>query len=101
PAAPPASAPTAAPGGGFTQLFRTLADEPAPAAQPPIPAAPPPGASVPAASGPGEYTRVISGSALRELQGTAPPPPPSAPPPTPMTAPPAMFARPAIPNAPP
>jgi hypothetical protein len=83
--------------GGFTQLLRTLSDqEPAPASPDPgphvaqslnsrvFPPSPTPGAgsaeppvlppmAPPAASGPGEFTRVISGSALRDLQAPGAP----------------------------
>ena len=69
-AAPPLAAPSPA-AGGFTQLLRTLSAEPASQpATPPLPqmvqqapVAPPP------SSGPSEFTRIISGSALRDLQG--------------------------------
>jgi len=82
--APPQSSPGAA--GGFTQLLESLSQKepaapntPLPASSlppasplPPIQSGPPssPGAApvVPSAAGPGEYTRVISASALRESQ---------------------------------
>jgi len=61
------SSPTAPPrGGGFTQLLRTLSAE----TEAPPPASPTPVSFVPPlASGPGEFTRIISGSMLREAQG--------------------------------
>jgi hypothetical protein len=61
------SVPAAVPrvGGGFTQLLRTLSAE-TEAETPAAPAAPlPPQPS----NGPGEFTRIISGSMLREAQG--------------------------------
>lgn len=96
PLAPPAAAPSAQ--GGFTQLLQSLSPQPSssPAAPPPMqplrPAAPPP-----VSSGPGEFTRVISGSAFREGQG-APPMPPAA---APVSAPggESMAGRPAFPAA--
>ena len=51
-------------GGDFTQLLRTLSAE----AEAEIPAAPAPLPPQPA-SGPGEFTRIISGAMLREAQG--------------------------------
>ncbi len=70
PLAPAAAAPGPPAAGGFTQLLRTLNTGPAPQ---PTQAAPPPLAPVPAApissSGPGEFTRIISGSMLRGAQG--------------------------------
>lgn len=95
----PAPASTA---GGFTQLLQNLSAQPAsppaaaplmppypaaaPMAQPPLnlppitpPMIPPAAVAPPVVSGPGEFTRVISGSALRDLQGpTAAPTPPAA-----------------------
>ena len=62
--------------GGFTQLLRTLSDEDVadyevrvtpPRAQPSVPE------QIGAESGPGEITRVISGSMLREAQGRTTP----------------------------
>jgi hypothetical protein len=89
PPAPIASNPAA---GGFTPLLQTLSADstPRPAAQPPAPTpsfaqpfSPPPVQQTPSAppsiGGPGEFTRVISGSALRDLQGqSAAPVPPAA-----------------------
>jgi len=63
-------APDATPqfGGGFTQLLRTLsAEEPDVLARPGAPAPYP--STAPSPSGPGEFTRIISGSMLREAQG--------------------------------
>jgi hypothetical protein len=76
PAAPNPAPPAA---GGFTQLLRTLNAD----SSPPQQAAPPQMASSPAppspmsSSGPGELTRIISGSMLREAQdqNVAPGPP--------------------------
>ncbi len=134
--APPAAAPPAPAVGGFTQLLRTLSSEPPappaavpPLAPPPAPVAAPPMAPSPivappvappmmplspvaptVSSGPGEFTRVISGSALRDLQsqsGAPSAPPPTAPvaqpawPPAPIPPPPAMhLPQPAPPIAP-
>ena len=78
--APPAGSSPAA--GGFTQLLRNLSAEPAPrpAGQPPIaqgPVAPPMQpvfSAPPSGGGPGEFTRVISGSAWRDLQPQGAPP---------------------------
>lgn len=70
----PAPPPPAAAAGGFTKLYETLSPQqtaPPPVALP-IPVSP---MSVPPmSSGPGEFTRIISGSALREGmgQGAAP-----------------------------
>jgi hypothetical protein len=84
--APPAASPPAA--GGFTQLLQTLSAEPAPrpVGQPPLAQPPavspmqPVFSSPPPGGGPGEFTRVISGSAFREMQGqSAAPVPPAAP----------------------
>ena len=140
---PPAPAPAPVPtSGGFTQLLQALSATPAtpppqappaypapvaPPAAPPmvpspmaIPPSMPPAPAPPPSSGPGEFTRIISGSALREMQGqgapppmpaAAPPaarpawtppvaPPPPAPPPAPTYAPPA-FAFPPAPAPPP
>lgn len=122
---PPISSPAPA-AGGFTQLLRSLSEQPAslsaspamapPAPQPPvapIPALPvvpsftaqavaPPvlprtPAPQPTPSGPGEFTRVISGSALRDLQASpaATPAPAAAPPARPGWAPPPMPPPPA------
>jgi hypothetical protein len=97
PTAPLVPEPPGTQPGGFTQLLRTLSDqEPAPdspalgphLAQSPNPRVLPPspmpnaGAAVPpvlppiaspAAPGPGEFTRVISGSALRDLEAPGAP----------------------------
>ena len=54
-------------GGGFTQLLRTLSAE-AEAEVPAFPQAPAPLLPQPS-NGPGEFTRIISGSMLREAQG--------------------------------
>jgi len=65
-------------GGGFTQLLRTLSkdlDEPLPQPAMQEPAA----RSARDLSGPGEFTRIISGSLLREAQGRTPTPVPQAP----------------------
>jgi len=112
---PPSAPETAAAAGGFTQLLQSLSAPPAhpqaagiPQAKPPAPpvanlpaanfpaageAAFPPRSvpSPPASSGPGEFTRVISGSAFREAQAGAVAAPPSA------AAPPAATGRPVIP----
>ena len=69
---PPAAANPALPAaGGFTQLLRTL-NSPPPPSSPPQPAAPAaftPTPSAPVSSGgPGEFTRIISGSMVREAQ---------------------------------
>jgi hypothetical protein len=63
------TAPPAVPqlGGGFTELLRTLSAE-AETAAPALPAAPVV-ISPQSSSGPGEFTRIISGSMLREAQG--------------------------------
>ena len=61
------TAPPPSPLGGFTQLLRTLSAE-AEAEVPAFPQAPAP--LLPQSSnGPGEFTRIISGSMLREAQG--------------------------------
>jgi hypothetical protein len=52
--------------GGFTQLLRTLSAE---EQEVPTSQVIPPPAPVQASSGPGEFTRIISGSMLREAQG--------------------------------
>ncbi|MBV8631631.1 MAG: hypothetical protein JOZ83_11940 [Silvibacterium sp.] len=75
---PPPLPATSGPGvGGFTQLLQTLSADPAarPAAQPvpmpPTPSIPAPAPFSPAppiSGAPGEFTRVISGSQLRDLQ---------------------------------
>jgi hypothetical protein len=71
PPQPSSAAPPAA--GGFTQLLQTL--NAGPAAPQAIPApvttsqTPQPLSPMPASSGPGEFTRIISGSMLREAQG--------------------------------
>jgi hypothetical protein len=83
---PPAANPAPPAAGGFTQLLRTLNTEQAPPQAAPLPMA---AASVPPApmpqSGPGEFTRIISGSMLREAQGqnVAPGPPVMPPAPVP------------------
>lgn len=61
--------------GGFTQLLRTLSAEEQEAALPPEarPIPSPYVASEPVSSGPGEFTRIISGSLLREAQGRTTP----------------------------
>jgi hypothetical protein len=62
------TAPSSSPlGGGFTQLLRTLSAE-AEAEVPAFPQAPAPLLPQPS-NGPGEFTRIISGSMLREAQG--------------------------------
>jgi hypothetical protein len=69
--------------GGFTQLLRTLSaedQEAAPLAEK-QPMASTYAAAEPLSSGPGEFTRIISGSLLREAQGrTMPSAPPRTPP---------------------
>lgn len=76
---PMATAPSSPAGGGFTQLLQSLSpqeSQAAPAPLPTIPSAPPvasaPAAPPPSAAGPGEFTRVISASALRESQARTP-----------------------------
>jgi len=82
PQPPPPMAPAPA-AGGFTQLLRTLSADPVPqpVAQPPL--APPmtpltmppiqqPASSPSMSGGPGEFTRVISGSQFREMQTQGP-----------------------------
>ena len=125
--APPAAAPSA---GGFTQLLKALSAEPASAPEaapsmsansipssspaspaPPIAAGPvappvlPPSPAAPhARTGPGEFTRIISGSALRDLQsGSGVPVPPTAPAPAAQSAwtPPSMPVASPIPAPPP
>jgi hypothetical protein len=68
--------------GGFTQLLRTLSAE-EPEGAPPAEdhsVASPYAAGEPASSGPGEFTRIVSGSFLREAQGrTMPAAPPRIP----------------------
>lgn len=54
--------------GGFTQLLRTLSAE-AEVVETPMQSAIPVPVVPPSASGPGEFTRIISGSMLREAQG--------------------------------
>jgi len=128
-ASPQASAPAPTPAaGGFTQLLQSLATpatQPAPApaipavahpasmppvappamaAAPVIPPTAPPVAMPAQPSGVGEFTRVISGSALRDLQSpgaAAPMAPPAAAPPAPQAAwtPPAAPRMPAPPGA--
>ncbi len=135
--AAPLAAPTLTPApaaGGFTQLLRTLSAEPvsppqaapsmaqspvAPPAAPPMSAPPmvppqvvPPmmpqtSAPPPVQSGPGEFTRIISGSALRDLQGqnavpaAQAPPVAAAPMGQPGWPPVAIPQAPAVPHAPP
>jgi hypothetical protein len=77
--APPlsSSAPPSGPAGGFTQLLETLSAQGSRAPEAPPPMGPPPAqpmtpTPVSTSSGPGEYTRVISASAVRESYGTAP-----------------------------
>jgi hypothetical protein len=124
---PPAPAPSA---GGFTQLLKALSAEPASesATAPPMPATsipssppqlspappiasrpvappvlPPSQAAPQAPTGPGEFTRIISGSALRDLQsngGVPVPPTASAPATQSGWAPPPMPQPPAIPPPP-
>ena len=115
----PISQPMPASGGEFTRLMRTLSDPPAatPATPPPMAPAMPLPQSLPQAApmsqaqsqaGPGEFTRIISGSALREAGvGAAFPPlaPSSAPPPARVAAPAALpqlphLKPPAMPHAP-
>ncbi len=108
PQSPAAPSPAA---GGFTRLLHTLSAEPAPrqAPQPPVPQpplaqpfpAPPmqqPPLAAPSAGGPGEFTRIISGSALRDLQGqgAAPVPPAAAAPPGRPGLPPMQFPPPPV-----
>lgn len=70
PPQPPSATPPAA--GGFTQLLQTLnAGSASPQTTPtPViaPQTPPLPSPMPASSGPGEFTRIISGSMLREAQ---------------------------------
>ena len=124
---PPAPAPSA---GGFTQLLKALSAEPAsesvaappmppaaiPYSPPPLSPAPPiasrPGvppvlpqsqAAPQAPPGPGEFTRIISGSALRDLQsngGVPGSPTPAAPSAQSGWAPPPMPQASAMPHAP-
>lgn len=107
--APLPGAPVAQPmqgGGEFTRLMRSLSDPPpAPVNGPPMapPTAQPMPQPMPQAipqSGPGEYTRIISGSAMREAGGGAPLPPMA-----PAAAPPQQagggFAMPPLPMKPP
>ena len=119
PLMPPTPQSSAAPSpaaGGFTRLLQTLSAEPAPrqASQPPVAQAPlaqPPLAQpfpsppmqqpplpAPSAGAPGEFTRIISGSALRDLQGqgAAPVPPPAATPPGRPGLPPMQFPPPPV-----
>ena len=108
---PPPSAPavSGAGMGGFTQLLQTLSAEPSAAQPAPPPASAPvlPPASPPVSGGAGEFTRVISGSQLREFQGqNVGGGPPVLPPQQPAAARPAMppmqFPQaPAFPAAPP
>jgi len=107
PAPPAASNPAA---GGFTQLLHSLSAEPVPplTGQPPHahpPAAPsikPVFSAPPPVGGPGEFTRVIHGLALRDLQGqgAAPVPPVAAAPARPGLPPMQMSQAPAFPQAP-
>jgi len=64
---PPTANPTPSTAGGFTQLLRTLSTESAPSQAAPssMPTSPAP---PPQSTGPGEFTRIISGSMLREAQ---------------------------------
>ena len=84
--------------GGVTRFIRQLSQEPPslqPAAPPPSPAAPP------INSGPGEFTRIISGMKGNTAIPTAPPPAPVQPAPIQFAAPAApAFAAPARPAAP-
>ena len=62
--------------GGFTQLLQTLSAEPSPkqAGAPPVMPPVQPAPAVPSVSGgPGEFTRIISGSQLRDLQAQSAP----------------------------
>ncbi len=64
-------APAVPAAGGFTQLLQTLSAEPAPkqAGAPPVMPPVQPAPAAPSSSGgPGEFTRIISGSQLRDLQ---------------------------------
>ncbi|MFP5230374.1 MAG: hypothetical protein ACLGXA_22385 [Acidobacteriota bacterium] len=95
---PPAPTPSGPAGQvGFTQLLETLSTKGAPAPAPsPLTAAPPAAAApVLPPSGEGEFTRVISASALRESQARLP----AAPSPAPVAAAPAAppAARPPMP----
>jgi len=113
--APPVDAPFSLPGapapqplqggaGEFTRLMRSLSDPP-PAmpgsASPPMgpPVAQPMSQPLPQ-SGPGEYTRIISGSAMREAGGGGAPFPPMAPQAAPQQAA-GGFAMPPVPRTPP
>ncbi|MGA7316821.1 MAG: hypothetical protein WBX22_22945 [Silvibacterium sp.] len=114
PLMPPTPQSPAAPNpaaGGFTRLLQTLSAEPAPrqAPQPPVTQAPlaqpfpappmqQPPLAAPSAGGPGEFTRIISGSALRDLQGqgAAPVPPAAAAPPGRPGLPPMQFPPPPV-----
>ena len=106
PPSPPAPAAPASGMGGFTQLLRTLSAEPAsppvvqPAPMPPIQPAPAP---PPVSGAPGEFTRVISSSQMREMQGQSiTPGPPVLPPQSAASRPPLQFpSAPAFPAAPP
>lgn len=99
--------PTAAPGaaaGGFTQLLKSLSAEPASPPQAPPPPVVPQAVAPPISStGPGEFTRVISGSALRDLQsqGAQPAAPVAAPTARPVFTPPPFPPAPHLPPAPP
>jgi hypothetical protein len=103
----PSPLPSAAPGaaaGGFTQLLKSLSAEPAASPQAPPPPVVPQAVAPPISStGPGEFTRVISGSALRDLQSQGAPPaaPGAAPTARPVFTPASLPPAPHLPPAPP
>lgn len=102
----PSPAPNAPPGaaGGFTQLLKSLSTEPASPPQAPPPPVVPQAVAPPIPSaGPGEFTRVISGSALRDLQsqGAQPAAPVDAATARPVFTPPPFPPAPHLPPAPP
>lgn len=84
--------------GGVTRFIRQLSQEP-PSSQPVAPQPSP--AAAPINTGPGEFTRIISGLQGNAAVSAAPPPAPVAPPPVQFAAPAApAFAAPARPQAP-
>jgi hypothetical protein len=114
---PPPAESSGSESGGVTRLIQRLSQVQREAPpEPVIPSTPIPAPPPPASSGPGEFTRMISGSAVKAaLSGAAPPPaaPPAAPPapaaavpiaapplPVPAMPPPPAFKAPAAPPAP-